>query len=908
MLKRPLPSGTVTFLFTDIEGSTRAWEQHPGAMAAALSDHDRLLRDVFERHGGYVFKTVGDAFCCAFERAPDALAAAVEAMRALHAHRWPDEIGEVRVRMALHCGDAIAHDGDYFGPTLNRVARLLAIGYGGQILLTAAAAEMLADIALDGVTLRDLGSHRLKDLRRAEATYQVMAKGLRASFPALASVDAHPNNLPSQISSFVGREREIATLRQRLAEHRVVTIGGAGGIGKTRLALQVAAEVVQDYSDGIYFVALAPLRDGRHIPNALASALGVDEASNEALEETIVRHLGSKHVLLVFDNCEHVLGETALSIKQIVSDCPNVRCLITSREPLHLTGECVERLAPLSTPDGARSVADLEALDGSLLFLERARAVAGPLALCESECELVVEICRRLDGIPLAIELAASRLATMPLERLAKRLRAMLLASKDATVDERHRTLRAAISWSYDLLADSEKRTFSALSIFSGGCTIDALAHVVEVDVEDDLESLVDKSLVQLDLRDDAGSRYRLLEPIAEFAESQLTALGASDALRRRHIEFYSALASSVATADASARAGGMARIDVEIGNMRAALERAMNGDVERAAQLVINLAPFWRARGSFTEGRDWLERLLDRAPALDLTKKARVLRDSAAFAAMQDDYDDANRLARDAVDIYRGLSDESGIGSALHIVAEVAHRQGRSDEAKRLYTESYEHLDAGNHLVGKTICMMNLGMLARDEEDYESSERLLLKAREDAQRLGDRSVLAQVEVERAWTALESGNVERAERSFREAFDVKTAERDSHGACQARIGVASALLVGGHADAARREFETALREAAALRAQIFVINAIHGIAGVAAIGGDLAAAAKYCGFADQLIAKTHCSEQLGLIQNIATARIYAGLSTEEIAAATAAGAAMKPEEVAALSRSAATSS
>jgi predicted ATPase/class 3 adenylate cyclase len=897
MLKRPLPSGTVTFLFTDIEGSTRAWEQHPDAMAVALADHDRLLRGVFERHGGYVFKTVGDEFCCAFQRSRDALTAAIEAMRALQVQRWPDEIGEVRVRMALHCGDAIAHDGDYFGPTLNRVARLLAIGYGGQILLTAAAAQMLEGTPLEGVVLRDLGSHRLRDLRQAEPTFQAMAEGLRASFPALASVDAHPNNLPSQISSFVGREPEIANLRRGLTEYRVVTVGGAGGIGKTRLALQVAAEVVQEYSGGVYLVALAPLPDGRHVPNALASALGVVEVSNEALEETIVRHLGSKHVLLIFDNCEHVLGETALLVKRILSECPNVRCLITSREPLHLTGECVERLAPLSTPDG------------SFLFLERARAVAGTLALSETECELVVEICRRLDGIPLAIELAASRLATIPLERLAKRLQTMLLASKDATVDERHRTLRAAIAWSYDLLADSEKRTFSALSLFAGGCTIEALEHVVEAEVDVEIESLVDKSLVQLDLRESAESRYRLLEPVAEFAIGELAALGESDALRRRHIEFYSTLASSVVAADASARAAGMSRIDVEIGNMRAALERAMDADVERAAALIIDLTHFWRARGSFTEGRDWLERLLARAAALDLTKKARALRNLAAFAAMQDDYDDASRLARDAVEIYRSLSDDSGIGSALHIVAEVAHRQGHLEQAKRLYTESYEHLDAANHLVGKTICMMNLGMLARDDdEDYESSEKLLRKASEDAQRLGYPSVMAQVEIERAWTALCLGDSELAERYFREAFGIKTSERDLHGACQARLGVASALLVAGRADAARHEFETALAEATALKAQIFVINAIHGIAGVAAIGGDLVAAAKCCGFADKLIAETHCSEHLGLVQKIVTERIYAGLSAEEIAAAAATGAAMKPQEVAALFGSSAAAS
>jgi predicted ATPase/class 3 adenylate cyclase len=898
MTGRPLPTGSVTFLFTDIEGSTRAWELHPDAMSLALNDHDRLLRAIVAKHRGYVFKTVGDAFCCAFTEPSEAVVTAIEAERQLRAQHWPEEIGEIRVRMAIHTGKVVQHGGDYFGPTVNRVARLMSIAHGGQILLSSSTAADLANVTQTGFTLRDLGSHRLKDLKQAETTYQVVAAGLRTDFPALASLDAHPNNLPSQLSSFIGRERELADARRRLAQYRIVTVAGPGGVGKTRLALQLAAEVVQDFTDGVYFIALAPITSGDLVVHALAAALNIVEQPNEPLETTVIRYVGGKKVLLVFDNSEHVLTESATLIKQIVSECPNVRCLVTGREPLHLLGEQVERLLPLSSPKVARTEGDLEACDSSRLFLERARAVVkSDLSLSAEDCALVAEICQRLDGIPLAIELAASRLATMPLRRLADKLTVSILVNRDPTASQRHRTLRDAIEWSYRLLAASEQRVFMALSVFQGGCTIEAVEQVAESGVDDDIGSLVDKSLVQLYVNEDGSSRYRLLEPIAEFAGLELIQTAASDGLRHRHFAFYHALASTAALAVGVTKQDRFDSVDREIGNLRAALNWAVECDIDDAAQLAIDLGIFWRARGSFTEGRAWFARVLGAAPHLAPRLRANLLRQSAGFAAMQDDYAQSTELAQAALTIYRDLGDEGGMGLALHTLAEVAHRQGRLDEAEQLYRETFPHLDAADHLLGKTICLMNEGMIARQKGDFASAETLLQKAGANADLLRDQDVWAQVKIESAWATLFAGDADVAERSFREAFAVTTVEQNLHGACQARLGIATAALTASRTDLALHEYGAALQEAAVLRAQIFVVDAIYGIGAVRALNGELVRAAKCCGLAAKIAGEIKCEPRAGVAYTIATERIQAGLNAEQLALAMSAGATMRPEDL-----------
>jgi predicted ATPase/class 3 adenylate cyclase len=881
-------SASVTFLFTDIEGSTRMWELHPDAMAAALDEHNELLNGIFGVRGGRVFKTVGDSFCCAFTDPVAAVAAAVEAERALHAHAWPTEIGELRVRMAIHTGAVSEVKGDYFGPTVNRVARLLSIAHGEQVLLTSAAAAALQNVDLQGIALRDLGSHRLKDLKQAEVTYQVVAEGLRGEFPALASLDAHPNNLPSQISSFIGRQQELTLLRERLGQYRVVTIAGPGGIGKTRLALQLAAEAVANYPDGVYFVALAPIASGDLVVHALAEAFGISEITNEALDTTILRFIGSRSMLLVFDNSEHVHDDTALLVKRVVTECPNVRCVVTGREPLHLTGEYVERLLPLTTPAHAQTLSELEASDGTRLFLERARAVTdGRVALSPEDCALVAEICRRLDGMPLAIEIAASRLATMPLRRLGEKLSSILLINPDPTASRRHRTLRDAIEWSYRLLDTSEQRVFLALSVFHGGCTIGAIEWVAEGEIDERLGSLVDKSLVQVDLDEVANSRYRLLEPIADFARLELTESALGPGFRQRHFDCFCALAESASRAD-------LAR---EMDNLRAALDWACEHDPESAAQLARKLGPFWRVRGSFSEGRSWFRRLLAPNVPLSLGSRAGLLRQSAGFAAMQDDYEQSSQDAQAAFEIYGDLGDEAGIGSALHTMAEVAQRQGRLREAERLYDEAWPHLDAASYLPGKTMCLMNQGMLARENGQYVAASELLRRADELAGQLHDRSVWAEVRTQHAWSTLYAGEADAAEGLFREALEAKEAERDLYGVCQARLGAATANLMASRADPALRGYRAVIEEAVALRAQIFQIEAIYGIAAVYALDGDLLAAARYCGLASQLVERTRCEPRRGFAYAIVTEKIGAGLTDEQRMVAMTAGASMRLEDV-----------
>ncbi|HYL27058.1 MAG TPA: adenylate/guanylate cyclase domain-containing protein [Candidatus Nitrosotalea sp.] len=880
-----LPTGTVTFLFTDIEGSTRAWELHPEAMTQALAMHDRLLREAVEEHGGSVFKTVGDAFCCAFTNSPAAVAAAVDAQRALEQALWPAEIGEIRVRMGIHTGQTAQHDGDYSGPTVNRVARLTAIAHGGQIVLSASAASGLSGAQLDGVTLRDLGSHRLKDLKQAEPTFQVVADGLRRDFPALASLDAHPNNLPSQLSSFVGRERELARLHEDIFKHRLVTVAGSGGVGKTRLALQAAAEVVQDFPDGVYFVALAAIGAGKLVTHALASTLGVAELPNESLETTVIRYLGEKRLLLLFDNSEHVSAPTALLVKQIVSACPNVRCIVTAREPLHLVGENVERLAPLSPSDGSR------------LFLERASAVAeDEVTFSTNDRASVAEICRRLDGIPLAIELAATRLATMPLQRLAEKLNVSILVNKDPTAADRHRTLHDAIEWSYKLLVPAEQRAFMALAVFGGGCTIEALEHVTEAEVDDAVGSLVDKSLAVLHYGGETSPRYRLLEPIAEFASLELTRNGLDGAFRRRHCEFYAALASAAASTDGAAKSANFERLDCELANERAALSWATRNDIERAAAIALDLNGYWRARGSFTEGRAWFGGVLEAAPQLAPQLRARLLAQSAGFAAMQDDYDSATASANASLGLSRELNDQAGIGLALHILAQVSHRQGRLDEAERLYREAYPYLDAAKNFRTRTVCLMNQGMIARQRNDFESATRLLQQAAEDAKTYRYEDVWAEVQVKSAWTTLFAGDPNAAEESFREAFAENLRERNLHGVCQARLGIATAALTASRIETAQSEFATALREAGELQARIFIVDAIYGFGAIRALRGDLVGAAKCCGLAAKLNDEIKCEPRTGLAYAIANERIRAGLTDDERTRATRAGEAMEIEE------------
>ena len=547
------PRGTVAFLFTDIEGSTRRWESDREAMWRAVERHFVLLDEAIAAHGGVHFKTVGDAVQAAFHTVPDAVAAVVDGQRALRDEDWAD-LGPMRVRMAIHAGEAVPKDGDYLAPSLNRLSRVLSTGYGEQVLLTEAARALAGGRLPPGHDLRDLGAHRLRDLLVAEHIFQLTGPGLPTDFPPLKSLDWRPHNLPAQPTPLIGREIEVAALRDLLAAPgtRLVTLTGAGGSGKTRLALQVAAEAQDAFPDGVWWAPLAGISDPALVPQAIAAPLGVREAAGEPLLETLAHHLQSRKTLLLLDNLEQVVDAAPL-LARLLDAAPGVVMFATSREPLRLRAEREFPLEPLPLPAGVRGVSAEAALESAAvrLFVERAQAVKPGFALDEANVADVVAICRRLDGLPLAIELAAARVRILSpaalLARLDQRLSILTGGARD--LPERQQTLRAAIAWSHDLLTGEERSLFARLAIFAGGCTFEAAEAVcsaaggIAMDLFDGVSSLVQKSLLRQEEGPGGDARFTMLETIREFAQERLRELPEADELRAAHADTFLALA-----------------------------------------------------------------------------------------------------------------------------------------------------------------------------------------------------------------------------------------------------------------------------------------------------------------------------------------------------------------------------
>lgn len=461
---------TATFLFADIEGSTRLWEAHPEAMRVSLARHDSLMRRVVDEAHGQIFKTTGDGFCAAFALSYDALTAAIAAQLALRAEQWPSDI-PITARMALHTGIAETREEDYFGPTLNRLARLLACAHGGQILISQATLELCRDWLPADVSFEDLGFHTLKDLSRPERIYQVRTLDLLQTFPPLRSLSKYPNNLPQQLTSFVGRANEISAIEARLAATRVVTITGPGGSGKTRMSIQIGAEVSDQFEQGVWFVDLASITEGLLVHLAVAAVLHVRERPATSIAESLVAEIDQKHLLLILNNCEHVLNSCAELADSLLAQCPNLKIINTSRERLGISGEQICSISPLSLPDPNRSYSahEVETYESTQLFVDRARLVRPDFHITDRNASSLAALCSHLDGIPLAIELAASRVASLSIEEINRRLahRFQLLVGGPRTYLPRHRALRLLIEWSYNLLNNVEQQLLRSLAVFA---------------------------------------------------------------------------------------------------------------------------------------------------------------------------------------------------------------------------------------------------------------------------------------------------------------------------------------------------------------------------------------------------------------------------------------------------------
>ena len=699
-----LPSGTVTFLFTDLESSTRLWDEHRDAMHGALARHDELLRAAVAAHGGIVVKPTGDGLHAAFATAHDAVDAAIDAQRALTAESW-DETGALRVRMGIHTGEAQHRDGDYYGTALNRAARVMSIANGGQLLVSDATERLLSD-ASAAFDVVDLGEHRLRDLAEASRIFQISAPGLEADFPPLRSLDAFPGNLPLQLTTFVGRDDELNAIVKMMDTSRLVTLTGVGGVGKTRLALQVAAEVLPAFPDGAWVCELAAASDESLMYQAVADAVGARQRDGMSMAESVVEYLRDRELLVVLDNCEHLLADASWLASEILQRAPEVRILATSREGLGVMGEQLVALASLSVPRATDSAATAATSDALRLFVDRAHARRSDFALDATNVSAVSEICRRLDGIPLAIELAAARVTALSpaeIEALLDERFRLLTGGRRSRV-ERHQTLRATLEWSYSLLEPIERLVFDRLGVFVGMFDATAARKVIaDDDVEpwdvlDCLASLVEKSMVVAELDDDGTTRYRLLETLRAFARERLDDAGETDRWRRRHAEYYAEFCEQAGVALMGPDELVWAqRIGVEIDNIRAVLTWGLDApeqaDADLALRCIIGLSL------NFTRfGWDlfaWTNDFVPRARASELSGRALVFAGAAAGLMLDDDFEGAEQLARETL-ACPGVDDYgTAVGWAHFTLSSVRFRQGRVEDAVVFLDQGHEALEA---------------------------------------------------------------------------------------------------------------------------------------------------------------------------------------------------------------------
>jgi predicted ATPase/class 3 adenylate cyclase len=620
-------SGTLTFLFTDLEGSTRRWEQFPQAMKAALERHDAILGTAVAGSNGQVLKSTGDGMMAVFASAADAVNACLTAQRDLADEPW-GEVGALRVRMGLHAGEAQTRTGDYFGPVVNRTARIMAAGHGGQVLLSAAAAALVLDRLPEGATLLDLGSHRLKDLGRPEHLFQLIHPDLAHDFPPLATLDRHPNNLPTQASTFVGRDAELGAIRQRLEDEavRLLTLTGAGGTGKTRLALRVAADQIDRFDDGVFFVDLSAVREAEAVPAVTARAIGLSETSEQSLLEELKRQLRRHRELLVFDNFEQVTA-AAPTLVELLQECPGLKLLVTSREALHVRGEHLFSVPPLSLPrtPGHRSAAELAGCEAVQLFVERAQAVRADFRLTDENAAAVAEVCQRLDGLPLAIELATARINLFSPQALRDRLgsRLRLLRSGPRDLPARQQTLRATIEWSYQLLEPGEQRLLELLSVFAsaGLEAVEVVAGTIEgltetgVDILDGVASLLDKSLIRPADPEAGSPRLVMLETIREYAAERLDDQPEfSAAAHRAHAAYFADFAQQQwEDLTGQRREPALAAMAADIDNLRLAWDHwVAERDLDQLNKLLDSLWLLYDARGWYHATIELTTDLLD--------------------------------------------------------------------------------------------------------------------------------------------------------------------------------------------------------------------------------------------------------------------------------------------------------
>lgn len=758
------PSGIVTFLFTDIEGSLKLALEHPDDMPALLARHHEILNQSIQTHHGYVFQIIGDAFCVAFSSAIEALNAALEAQRCLQSEAWTP--APIKVRMGIHTGTAQLKDnGQYSGyATLASSQLIMSAGYGGQILLSGATRDLVRDMLPKDVELLDLGERRLKELLRPEHLYQLNVLGLPSTFPLLKTLDSFPNNLPPQLTTFIGRENEIAEVKHELAAHRLVTLTGPGGTGKTRLSLQVATDLLDQFDHGVWFVELAPLADPDLIPQTILSTVGINEQQGKTPLEILKEYLREKKALIVLDNCEHLIEASAKVTNTLLNAAPNLRILATSREALGVKGELSYPVPSLSLPDPKHLpvLEQLSQYEAVRLFIDRAFLVAPHFAVTKENASSIAQICCCLDGIPLAIELAAARLKILTVHQISSRLddRFRLLTGGARTAVPRQQTLRALIDWSYDLLSENERLLLRRLSVFAGGWTLEAVEEICigpddicSYDVLDLLTQLVNKSLVVVVEHSRSGeARYRMLETIRQYARAKLLEVGRDEIVRKRHLAYFVKLAEQAEPElYRSNQVFWLNKLDDEIDNLRTALELALATDTESGLRIAAFPRQFWQARSYTQEAGKWLAQLLEHYDKGDSLRVQALI----TYSLCIDDNTQSRIVAEQSLQIARVLSDKLSEAHSLLNLGLAISRQGYLGEGSPYVEQSLSLFQALGDKLGQAEATF---LLSRNHNDLEHSKALVVESLRLYRQLGHLWGIATSLKELAFRAIRRGD------------------------------------------------------------------------------------------------------------------------------------------------------